>query len=571
MHHGPRMPLKTLGSELSGLLTNDHARIELRSLSRYLAVLVLVVVLFSVCFHYIMLWEGQQHSWVTAIYWTLTVMSTLGFGDITFDSDLGRAFTIVVLMTGMVLLLIVMPFVFIRLFYAPWLEAQLHAAAPRSVDGEVRGHVIICHYDEMASELTEALSLRRIPYVVIEPDTAAAAALHRSNVRVVCGPLEARNTFEAAGFARARLLFANADDASNANITLTAREISSRVEILATALDADSVDVLELAGASRAIALRRHLGEHLASRVSVGNVRTHVVGRYRDLAIAEFPIRHTLIAGKTLAQAQIRSRTGVTVPAIAKRGVLLAGLPDTVLREDCIGVAVGHEEQLSALDALLGEGAQGAVLVIGGGKVGRNAMRALKRRGVRVHAIEKREELRGLLEKIADHVVIGDASEFEVITEAGIDKVPSVIMTTNDDTTNIFLAIYCRKLNPETIIVSRVRHHSNIEAIHRAGADFALSDAQLGVQSVLSSLEGRGLVLLGEGLDVFELPVPRSLEGRSLKNTGIRAKTGLSVIAIVSGDRVDGAPTPERVLEAGARLLFIGAPEQVTSFEEHFR
>ena len=93
----------------------------------------------------------------------------------------------------------------------------------------------------------------------------------------------------------------------------------------------------------------------------------------------------------------------------------------------------------------------------------------------------------------------------------GHPTVPSVILTANDDTVNIFLAIYCRRLNPETIIVSRVNQERNIEAIHRAGADFALSDAQLGVQWVMSVLDGRDLVLLGEGLDLFDLAVPRSL------------------------------------------------------------
>lgn len=562
--------LKTLGSELTGVLTGRETRLELRSLLRYLALLLAVVAAFSVAFHLIMEWEGQSHSWLTGVYWTLTVMSTLGFGDITFDSDLGRGFTIIVLLTGMVLLLIVLPFVFIRFFYGPWLEAQLNAAAPRELDEDVRGHVIICHYDEIARGLIDALAHRRVPYVVIEPDSAQAVELHRSGIQVVCGPLDARKTFEAVGFGRARLLLANSDDASNANITLTAREIDSQVDVLATALDADAVDVLELAGANRAVALRRHLGEHLASRVSVGRLRAHVVGRYRDLVVAEFPIRHTLVAGKTLAAAQIRSRTGVTVPAIAKRGTLLPGLPETVLREDCIGVAVGRDEHLAALDDLLGEGASGAVLVIGGGKVGRNAARALKRRGVAVHMLEKRAELRPTLEKIADQVVIGDASDLEIIQAAGIDAVPSVILTTNDDTTNIFLAIYCRKLNPATIIVSRIRHRRNIEAIHRAGADFALSDAQLAVQSVIGAMESRGISLLGEGLDLFDLPVPRSLAGKALRDTEIRARTGLSVIALVSGDRVDGAPTPDRVLETDTRLLFVGTSEQAASFEAEF-
>ena len=49
-------------------------------------------VVYSVLFHVIMEMEGQRHSWLTGLYWTLTVMSTLGFGDITFTTDLGRLF-----------------------------------------------------------------------------------------------------------------------------------------------------------------------------------------------------------------------------------------------------------------------------------------------------------------------------------------------------------------------------------------------------------------------------------------------------------------------------------------------
>jgi len=167
-------------------------------------------------------------------------------------------------------------------------------------------------------------------------------------------------------------------------------------------------------------------------------------------------------------------------------------------------------------------------------------------------------------------VIIGDAADLDVIRAAGIEEVPSVILTTNDDTINIFIAIYCRKLNPETIIVSRIRHRRNIEAIHRAGADFALSDPALGVQSVLRHLEGRELVMVGEGLDVFNVPVPRSLRGKSLREAGIRDRTGLSVIAIDSGDRVDGAPSPDAQLSADARLLVIGSAEQAAEFERQF-
>jgi hypothetical protein len=60
--------------------------------------------------------EGRDYSWITGLYGTLTVMSTLGFGDITFQSDVGRAFSIIVLLSGIVLLLIMLPFAFIRFF-----------------------------------------------------------------------------------------------------------------------------------------------------------------------------------------------------------------------------------------------------------------------------------------------------------------------------------------------------------------------------------------------------------------------------------------------------------------------
>ena len=50
----------------------------------------------------------------------------------------------------MVMLLIVLPFVFIRHVYGPWLEAQLHIRAPRAAPNGLRGHVVICRYDALA-------------------------------------------------------------------------------------------------------------------------------------------------------------------------------------------------------------------------------------------------------------------------------------------------------------------------------------------------------------------------------------------------------------------------------------
>ena len=110
-------------------------------------------------------------------------MSTLGFGDITFETDLGRGFSILVMLSGVILMLIMLPFAFIRYFYAPWLEAQLHTQTPKEVPPETTGHVIICHYDTIAPSLIKRLKQSNIPYFVIESDTARAAELSHLGIR----------------------------------------------------------------------------------------------------------------------------------------------------------------------------------------------------------------------------------------------------------------------------------------------------------------------------------------------------------------------------------------------------
>src|SRR3712207_1617464 len=104
-------------------------------------------------------------------------MTTLGFGDITFTSDIGRLFSIVVLLSGVVFLLVMLPFLFIRLFYAPWLEARVRLRAPKEVPPGTQGHLIIAEYDAIAAGLIERCVAESIPYVVLERDPGRAGQL----------------------------------------------------------------------------------------------------------------------------------------------------------------------------------------------------------------------------------------------------------------------------------------------------------------------------------------------------------------------------------------------------------
>ncbi|WP_460924272.1 ion channel [Pontibacter brevis] len=82
--------MKFLPTQLIIFLQSEPDRRNLRLLFRFLVVVLVLVLVFTVIFHLLMLREGQRYFLITGFYWTLTVMSTLGFGDIIFHSDAGR-------------------------------------------------------------------------------------------------------------------------------------------------------------------------------------------------------------------------------------------------------------------------------------------------------------------------------------------------------------------------------------------------------------------------------------------------------------------------------------------------
>ncbi len=560
--------MKFIPSQLAEILDDGEVKTNLGALFRFLAILATTIVIFSVLFHEIMELEGKEYSWITGFYWTLTTMSTLGFGDITFESDLGRFFSLVVLLYGIVMLLIVAPFAFIRWFYAPWLEAQIRMRAPRKLPKETEGHVIICGYDMIAQGLVERLDELGIPYVILEPDVTEAAARHVDGLNVVAGPRDLRETYVRVRADRARLILANRSDTENTAIAITVRQVAPDLPIVAFADHHDSVDVLELAGASHVIPLKQRLGEQLATRVTAGIQTAHRIGRFEDLIIAEFPIHGTGLVGRTIRDTNLRQLTGLNVVGVWERGRLEPAGPDTVLHEHSVPVVVGTDEQVTDLDALfvIYQETDTPVLVIGGGTVGRAVSQALRSRGAKVTILDSDPSLRDELSKIADRVVIGDAANLQTVKAAGIEEAPSVVLTTNSDETNLFLSVYCRGLSSDGHIVSRISHDWNLEAIHRAGADFALSRASLAVQTLVSMILGRELVVVGEGTELFVEPIPRKLAGRSLADSEIGAATGLNVIGIRAGGVLTSNPAGATVLPEGGELVMIGTSEQRQRF-----
>jgi Trk K+ transport system NAD-binding subunit len=563
--------MKTVGSHLAALVSGGgKLRQRVAPFVRYVALLITIVLIYGWLFHVIMAWEGQDHSWFTGIYWALTVMSTLGFGDITFETDLGRAFSTVVLLSGVVLLLIILPFLFIRFVYVPWLEQQSRGRirALRSVPADVAGHVLICADDPIALGLIRRLKLAGVPAYVIEPDADLAVRMRDAGLPVFTGEIDAVGTYRSGGAARARLVLANASDTVNSNIVLTVRELSDSLPVVALVEEEDSIDVLELSGATHVLPLKRQLGEHLANRVSAGTAHANVIGKFHELLLVEFPVHNTPLQGRTVRETQLREFTGITIVGVWERARFQAARPDLRLSPLSVPVAIGTAAQIDELNDVLViyDANPNPVLVIGGGKVGRAAARALKRRGIPVHVVERNPELEPKITGIPNRLFLGDAADRQVLDDAGVGEAPSILLTTHDDAMNVYLTVYCRRLNPSARILTRVTHERNAEAIQRAGADFVLSYASFGVQTVFSIVQGRELVMLGEGVDLFYVPVPSSIANKTIADAGIGARTGLSVIGVQKdGQIVTNLPLDHR-LEQGSTLVTLGSSGQREQF-----
>jgi Trk K+ transport system NAD-binding subunit len=560
--------MKVLTTQVGHFLRKKTTRQNLRILARLLMVLAAIVAVYSLLFHLLMLREGRDFSWFTGTYWTLTVMSTLGFGDITFESDLGRAFSMCVLLTGTVYMLILLPFSFIRFFYAPWVEAQSEARTLRRLPPEMSGHVLLTHHDEVSSTLIGKLKQYNYPYFLLVSQLGEALRLHDSGLKVVLGDLDNPELYRDLQVERAAMVATTAGDPVNTHVAFTVRELTADVPIIATANDPASVDILELAGCSFVLEIPEMLGQSLARRTHGGDARAQVIGGYGELVLAESTVTRTTMIGKTLQEIGLRRETGITAVGVWDRGEFKTARPETTVTSHSVLVLAGKQEELDRFNEVYRDhDVSGApTLIIGGGRVGRATARALTERGLPYCVIEQKPELA----RKSEICVVGSAAELTVLEKAGIERAPSVIITTHDDDMNVYLTIYCRRLRPDIQIISRVALERNISTLHRAGADFVMSYASLGANATMNFLERGQTLMVAEGLDVFKIKVPPSLAGKAIAGSGIRRKTRCTVIAIEEAGTTRVNPDPTRPLSADAEMILIGSAEAESRFLRRF-
>ncbi|MDJ0818733.1 MAG: NAD-binding protein [Desulfobacterales bacterium] len=561
--------MKYLPSQLLYLFQNKAMRKDIGKLSKFLAVIAVTVTIYSILFHFIMEFEGRQFSWTTGFYWTLTVMSTLGFGDITFASDLGRAFSMIVLLSGIFFLLIMLPFTFIRFFYAPWLESQTQSRTPRELPEDTKNHVIMTEYEPIAMSLIKKLNQYGLNYTIVVQDAQAAAELLDMNVKVVIGELDNPETYRKLRVEKAALVFVNNDDMLNTNIIATIREVSESVPIVTFADAYESILVLELAGATHVFQFTKMLGVTMAQHTPGVSIQSNIIGVLGGVLIAEAYAARTPYEGKELIKSGLREKTGVIVVGIWQRGKFEIPRPQTIIHPNSILLLAGSVEHFERYDDFVDSSRSYAapVVILGGGRVGQAAAETLEELGIDYRVVEKDRNLI----KDNNKYILGDASDLQILERAGISaESPSVLITTRDDDINIYLTIYCRQLRPNIQINSRANLERNISKLYSVGADIVMSPSSIGVSKILNILRPGESLTLVEGLNVFKAHVPASLIEKTLAEKQIRRKTGCNVIAICSNDSFNINPDPTVKLKKNEELILIGTAKAEKEFKNVF-
>lgn len=539
------------------IATAFSARSSLERLRAFRPMLVSLAgftVIFTALFHLFMSLEGRgdEHSLITGIYWSLTTMSTLGYGDITFRADGGRILSMVAMLVGVVWFQIVLTWFVIQYLFMPWARAQAEMTVPRAARPDLSGHVILTSWDAVTEHLVGVLERQGIPHLLLLADPALALRLHDRGLSVILGEPDDPAAWRGAAVERAALVATTLPETANANVVVTVREVAPTVPLVAQSRSDAGDEVLRLAGADQVMRLGLMLGEALARRVTGPDAAAHHLAAFSGLDLAESPANGTPLVGRTLRQLALRTTTGVSVLCVWERGKVLAPDPDRPLDRRSVLVLAGTRAGLAAFNAAYAPKlAAPCALVIGAGRVGRSCALALLGRGIEVRSLDlvPGREVAGAI------AVTGDGRDHATLDRAGLQRATSVLLTTHDDDLNIFLAILCRRLRPEVQIIARVSAKKNVETILRAGADVVLSYAALGAAFVLGRLSGDRDLVISQGLHLSRVPVPAGDAGRRIDEApGLRRK-GWQVLAILDAGENRVCPLPGTVLPSQGELL----------------
>ncbi len=220
------------------------------------------------------------------------------------------------------------------------------------------------------------------------------------------------------------------------------------------------------------------------------------------------------------------------------------------------------------------------VIIVGYGRNGHQAAIELQTSKIPFVILEQKHDL--ILNSVNKNLnfLEGDATEDEVLIEAGIERARSIILTLPLDADNLFITISARALNANIQIITRATNASTQKKLLIAGANKVVMPEYVGgihmaalvnsedVVSFLDKISFRG----DADTTLVEIVcsnLPDELRNHSIFELGIRQKTGANIVGFKTpkGEFIIN-PTPDTIMIPNTKLFVLGTPEQIKKMKD---
>ena len=295
-------------------------------------------------------------SFMDALYMTVITVSTVGFGEVRQVDQVGRIFTIFIVLTGVGFSVYVAGAVVQFM-----VEGQIRRImGRRRLDQKLKrlkSHYIICGYGRIGSVLVRKLRRKIANIVVVDNNPDLAAAMAEDGVLCVEGDATEEATLIKAGIERAKgLISVLATDTDNVFLVLTARQLNPDLDIIARAGEERSKAKLKAAGATTVESPYEMGALRLAQRILRPKVTSFLdfalSTKRKDILMEELPVSNdSCLANLTLKDSGIRQRYNLIVIAIEKATGEMLFNPsfEALITAGDTLIAVGEEPNLHAL------------------------------------------------------------------------------------------------------------------------------------------------------------------------------------------------------------------------------
>ena len=218
------------------------------------------------------------------------------------------------------------------------------------------------------------------------------------------------------------------------------------------------------------------------------------------------------------------------------------------------------------------------VLVVGGGKVGRNLTYFLSEQdGHIVTLVERSEEVARKLAVALPRatVVEGDGCDPAVLREAGVERMDAVAAVTGDDEDNLVIALLCKREFRVRRVTARVNNPKNAWLFTpRMGVDVPMDSARVIARNLEADINVGVIVRLlrlREGqVTLVELTVAPDSGAVGKQVQMLDLPPECILVALLRGDSVI-IPSGDTVITAGDQMLAVARLEHEGALADRFR